>query len=31
MENQAAWHGGAPNREQYELACKELAVGGTYE
>ena len=31
MENQAAWHGGAPNREQYEQACKELAVGGIYE
>ncbi len=24
MENQAAWHGAAPNREQYELAVKEI-------
>lgn len=24
MENQACWHGSAPNEEQYELAMKEL-------
>ncbi len=24
MENQAAWHGAAPNKEQYEIAIKEL-------
>lgn len=24
MENQAGWHGAAPNREQYELAVKEI-------
>ena len=24
MENQAGWHGNAPNDEQYEIACKEL-------
>lgn len=24
MENQACWHGSAPNEEQYELAIKEL-------
>lgn len=31
MENQAAWHGGAPNREQYEQACRELRDGGYHE
>ena len=25
MENQASWHGSAPNDEQYEIAMKELA------
>ena len=25
MENQADWHGTAPNREEYEIAMKELA------
>lgn len=24
MENQASWHGSAPNKEQYELAMREL-------
>ena len=24
MENQASWHGAAPNKEQYEQAIKEL-------
>ena len=24
MENQCAWHGTAPNAEQYELAMNEL-------
>ena len=24
MENQASWHGTAPNDEQYEVAMKEL-------
>ena len=24
MENQAGWHGTAPNKEQYEQAIKEL-------
>ena len=24
MENQAGWHGKAPNQEQYEQALKEL-------
>ena len=24
MENQAGWHGKAPNAEQYEIAMKEL-------
>ena len=24
MENQAGWHGSAPNKEQYELAISEL-------
>ena len=24
MENQAGWHGKAPNDEEYELAMKEL-------
>lgn len=27
MENQAAWHGVAPNEEQYEIAVKELKEG----
>ena len=26
MENQAGWHGKAPNKEQYEQAMKELGV-----
>jgi len=26
MENVAAWHGTAPNAEQYEQAMKELGV-----
>ena len=28
MENQAGWHGKAPNDEQLEQAIKELEVGG---
>ena len=24
MENQAGWHGKAPNDEQYEIAMKDL-------
>ena len=24
MENEAGWHGKAPNEEQYEIAMKEL-------
>lgn len=24
MENNVAWHGAAPNAEQYEIAMKEL-------
>ncbi|MDK2808189.1 MAG: transketolase [Clostridiales bacterium] len=28
MENQAAWHGSAPNDEQYEIAMKELEKEG---
>lgn len=36
MENQAGWHGAAPNREQYEQAIRELdayleALGGEEE
>jgi len=27
MENQLAWHGMAPNDEQYALAMKELEEG----
>ncbi len=27
MENQAGWHGGAPNKEQYEKAMQELTGG----
>lgn len=27
MENQAGWHGGAPNKEQYALAMQELMGG----
>ena len=26
MENQASWHGTAPNQEQYEMAVKELTA-----
>ena len=26
MEDQASWHGTAPNQEQYELAVKELTA-----
>lgn len=28
MENKAAWHGSAPNREQYEMAMAELEEAG---
>lgn len=28
MENQAAWHGSAPNDEQYEIAMEELKKAG---
>ena len=28
MENQAGWHGSAPNDEQFELAMKELKEEG---
>lgn len=31
MENEAAWHGGAPNHEQYEQAYRELTDGGYHE
>lgn len=31
MEHHAAWHGGAPNREQYEQVCRELGNGGYHE
>jgi transketolase len=24
MENQASWHGSAPNKDQYDLAMSEL-------
>ncbi|MCI6090852.1 MAG: transketolase, partial [Solobacterium sp.] len=27
MENNAGWHGKAPNKEEYELAMKELNNG----
>lgn len=27
MENNATWHGSAPNKEQYDLACEELKGG----
>ena len=27
MENNAGWHGKAPNKEEYELAMKELNYG----
>ena len=27
MENQAGWHGKAPNDEQYEIAMKDLEKG----
>lgn len=27
MENNPAWHGSAPNKEQYDLACEELKGG----
>ena len=27
MENNAAWHGKAPNEEEYEQALEELAGG----
>ena len=26
MENQCAWHGSAPNKEQYDIAMAELAA-----
>ena len=26
MENQVGWHGTAPNKEQYEIAMKELEL-----
>ena len=26
MENQAGWHGKAPNDEEYEIAMKELSA-----
>ena len=28
MENQAGWHGGAPNQEQYEIAMQDLEKEG---
>ena len=28
MENQAGWHGKAPNDEEYEIAMKELEKAG---
>ena len=28
MENQASWHGTAPNDEQYKLAMEELERAG---
>ena len=28
MENQAKWHGSAPNDEQYEIGMKELEKAG---
>ncbi len=28
MENQAGWHGKAPKKEEYEMALKELEIGG---
>ena len=28
MENQASWHGAAPNDEQYEIAMKDLEKEG---
>ena len=28
MENQAAWHGAAPNDEQFEQAMEELEKAG---
>ena len=28
MENQASWHGVAPNDEQYEIAMEELEKAG---
>ena len=28
MENQASWHGAAPNDEQYEVAMKDLEKVG---
>lgn len=31
MENQAMWHGGAPNKEQFELAMEELRGGCMHE
>ena len=28
MENEAKWHGSAPNDEQYEIAMKDLEKAG---
>ncbi|MFI3283873.1 MAG: transketolase [Erysipelotrichaceae bacterium] len=31
MENQAGWHGGAPNKEQFEMAMKDLCKGECHD
>ena len=31
MENNPAWHGSAPNKEQYHIACEDLKGGCDHE